>query len=156
MADEKKKMGRPKGTRTPVKYTPAVIEKLGKELVSCVEEDGVWHLSEFSERHEKVDSWIYDLAERYPHFHEYLTRARRILGRKMFEYGMEKNPNSWMLKTWMPRFLNERTYHLEDLKEETTIKAEATRDAITKDPDHPFWGMLGKFMEDSENEKTSK
>jgi hypothetical protein len=146
--------GRHLGNTQPKVYTPEVIEKLGKELIACVEEDGVWHLSEFSERHKKVDSWIYDLGDRYSNFHEYLTRARRILGRKMFEYGMEKNPNSWMLKTWMPRFLNERTYHLDDLKEETTIKAEATRDAITKDPDHPFWSMLGKYMEDENDKKT--
>lgn len=150
MDNEKKRVGR------PTKYTEPVLQKLGKELIDCVSEDGVWHLSEFAERHERVDSWIFDLSTKYPVFNEYLTRARRILGRKMFAYGMEKNPNCWMLKTWMPRFLGERNYYLDDVREETRIKAEAVRDAIAKDPDHPFWSTFEKYMEDTNSGKPLK
>jgi len=146
---EARRVGRPLGHIHPTVYTEEKLHKLGESLIKFVKEDGVWHLSQFSERHKRVDSWIYDLGTKYNIFNEYLTRARRIIGRKMFQYGMEKNPNSWMLKTWMPRFLNERSYHLEDIREETTIKAEATRDAIANDPDHPFWKSFEKYMEDT-------
>jgi len=148
-------VGRPLGALKPTVYTEEKLHQLGKDLVKCMEEDGVWHLSEFSERHKRVDSWIYDLGTDYKIFAEYLTRARRILGRKMFEYGMEKNPNSWMLKTFMPRLLNARKEVHEELRDEVTIKAEATRDAIAKDPDHPFWKTLEQYMGD-ENDKPAK
>lgn len=147
--EKKKKIGR------PVKWTEKELEKLGKELIECVKEDGVWHISEFSERHEKSKCWLNELEGRSKIFSKYVTRAREILGRKMFEYGMEKNPNAWMLKTWMPRFLGEREYHLDDVKEETLIKAEAARDAMTKDPDHPFWKEFTKYIGEQQNGKSS-
>jgi len=142
-------------TGRPLKYSDAEIEKLGKELITTVKQDGVWHITEFSELHEKTEFWLYSLRDNYPVFAQYLTRAHRILGRKMYEYGMEKNPNAWMLKTFMPRLLNARKEVHEELRDEVTIKAEATRDAIAKDPDHPFWKTFEQYMKE-DDDKSAK
>ena len=126
----KRKVGRPKGAKSPSKWNEVALHKLGKEIIKMAKEDGVWHITEFAERHEHTDKWMYAIADKYDIFEQYLTRARRILGRKMFKYGMEKNPNVWMLKTFMPRFLGEQEEVNFALATERLIEAQAKIKAL--------------------------
>jgi len=139
----------------PTEWTDEKLHELGEELVSCVKEDEVWHLSEFAERHEKSAQWINELDGRSKIFSEYVTRARQILGRKLFREGIKGSPSAIQLKHWMPRWLEERHFYFEDVRDEAATKAEATRDAMTNDPDHPFWREFMNYM-GVEDEKTSK
>jgi len=98
-----------------------------------VETQGVWHISEFSEMQKKCPSWIYNLAEDYPSFGEYIKRANKILGRKMFKASMEKNPNQWVIKTFMPKLLGERETVKEAIHDEELTKATAKIKALQQE-----------------------
>jgi len=111
-------------------WTDETLAELGEELIEYMSQDGVWHISEFTDYKKKDLTWIYELARRYRRFTPYLTKTQRLIGRKMFKYGMEKNPNAWMLKTFMPRFLGVRDIVYEELEKEETIKAKAKISAL--------------------------
>jgi hypothetical protein len=118
-------------------WTDDKLNKLGKELIACMSEPGVWHISEFSERYERADSWLYDLFKRYPEvMAEYHQRAKRILGRKMHKQALEKNPDKWLIKTFMPRMLGVQKEANEHLANEELIKAEAKIKALKKELQH--------------------
>jgi len=107
----------------PRTWTDEELHKLGKELIKFMEQDGVWHFTEFTDKLGKNHNYLHDLANQYPEvFSDYLTRVRYILGRKMFKYGMEKNPNSWMIKTFMPRFLGLEKEALKAVEKEEEAK----------------------------------
>lgn len=139
----------------PREWTDEKLHELGKELIACVNEEDVWHLSEFAERHQKASCWLHELENREPIFSKYVTRARQILGRKIFKEGIIGKPSGYQLKHWMPRWLNERHYYFEDVREEAAAKAEAAKEAMTNDPEHPYWDRFMQFIGE-EDEKTSK
>jgi len=130
-------MGKTKGCRHQIIWTDDKLHELGKELIACVSEPGVWHLSEFSERHERSDSWFHGLVEDYPAIlSEYHKRALRILGRKMYKQSMEKSPDKWVIKTFMPRVLGVQKEVNESLETEELIKAQAKIKALKKELKH--------------------
>ena len=110
---------------------------LGEELVKCVSEAGVWHISEFSERNDRSCSWLYTIRNNHPTvFGPYFQRAKEILGRKMLKQSLEKSPNQWVVKVLMPRLLGIRDEIAEELEREELIKAQAKIKALKKELTH--------------------
>ena len=145
-AAPKKKLGR------PLKWTDKALHKIGQELVDYVSNEkgkyGNWTLVGFAALKNYSDSWMTEM-DKYPVFSGYLTRARRILGARMMQYGMEKNPNVWMLKTIMPRFLGIKKQIKEDFEEEELIKAKAKIIALKEEKDE-LKIILEDFMKERE------
>lgn len=141
----------------PKKYSDADIEKLGKELLDCMNTDGVYHLTEFSEWKEMSPMWTYELAKDYPKFGVYLTRARKILGRKMLKMSMEENPDRWVIKTFLKRYISNEVEDVQqwvkdDIAEEAKAKAEAAKAANLNDIDP----RVEKFLEILESKPSVK
>lgn len=116
----------------PKMYSEEDIERMGRELIKCMQEKEVWQLTEFSERKDKCPSWVYELGRQYPSFSEYLTRAKKIIGRKLFLRAVEGGPDRWLLKTWLKRYLHTDDepcidWVKEDIRDEAIAKAEATK-----------------------------
>lgn len=116
------------------KYTEDDIESLGEKLIACAQRDGVYHVTEFSEDFGKSPTWVYKLAEDYPLFGQYLTRATKILGRKMMKLAWEGNPSMYMQKTFIKRYLTTEYEDIEkfvkdDIEMEAQAKAEAVKQA---------------------------
>lgn len=144
-----------KGAR--VKWTEKELHKLGNNLIEHCQLEDVFHITDWTGKvQNKSQQWWYKLIKAYPMLVEYHERAKEILGNKIVSQAF-KSGNTWAVKTFVPKYLSDVKKHLrEELAEECRIKAEATRDAIAKDPDHPFWGMLDKYIEEGESEKTPK
>ena len=118
----------------PKKYSDKDIEKMGKELLACMESPGVYYLTAYSEQKEKSPNWVYEIARDYPVFGVYLARARGILGRKILTKAIEANPSMYVQKTIMKRFLDNPyepviQWTKEDIEMEALAKAKAAKEA---------------------------
>jgi len=146
--DKPKRVAQPgKVLGRPIEWTEEKLHELGKELMDHVNEDGVYHLSSFCVKKMKTSSWMTDMTE-YPIFSLYHSLAKKILGNKLFRLSMEANPNNWVLKTYMPRYLSEESLAYEDIQRETMAKLQAAKDSGVLEPDHPFWDKLMDYMGD--------
>jgi len=114
----------------PRKWTDAKLTELGEALIKFMKKKENWHISAFCIEYGIHEKNLYDLASRYPLLYRYLDDARKIVGHRMYQYGMEKNPNQWMMKTFMPRFLGVEDIVEKSLEKEEFIKAEAKVKAI--------------------------
>lgn len=146
MGEKKKRVAKPgKVLGRPKEWTDEELHKLGKELVEHMKLPGVYHLSSFCAEKMKSQHWLYDMAK-YPIFSDYFACAKKILGNKMMRLSMEANPNNWVLKTYMPRYLDEQDFIYEDMKREMMVKLEAAKESGELEPDHPFWEKLMEYV----------
>jgi hypothetical protein len=139
----------------PITWTDEAIIELGEEMLQFLSQPGVWHICEFSSHKKKVRAWLYEVAREKPMFSEYLTRAQQLLGYKLFKQAMEKNPSQYIIQRWMPAWLEDRDMVLTQIREEATIKAEAAKEAMSKDPTHPYWDLFAAHMAEM-NAKSSQ
>lgn len=147
MGERKKRViGKGKKDGRPIEWTEEKLHKLGEELIEHVKQPGVYHLSSFCAEKMRRMEWLYDMKQRYPIFSEYFSCAKQILGNKMMRLSMEASPNNWVLKTYMPRYLEEQHYIYEDIKNEMVAKLEAAKEAGELEPDHPFWDKLMDYV----------
>lgn len=116
--------------KKPHKYTEEDLHRLGKELIEVCKEEDVFHLSEFAERHEKLDTWLYSLKDVNPTFNEYYQRAKRILGRKMQNMSLKKGFSNITYKAFLPKLLGCQEEFNEGYFNESYQKAKA--DALAK------------------------
>jgi hypothetical protein len=146
-------------------YTEEDIEKIGKELIDYIENHtNLWHLSSFTETKKQTPSWLYSIARRHPQLRAYIERAKKIIGNRMLQAAFEKSTNSWIIKTFVPRYLREsdedkeecvKEWVREDIMLEARAKAEAAKEAMIKEPEHPYWAALIDYMK-AQSEGTPK
>lgn len=137
------------------KYTANELEELGKEFCEFCKKDHVFHIVQWTREQNETSEWWRSLRVSYPILKQYHDRAKEILGGKIVQLAFE-NGNPWSIQKFIPMYLEDVKEHLrDDMRAEATIKAEAVREAMTKDPDHPFWDSFEKFIE-KKNERSSK
>lgn len=148
--------------RSVRKYTEEDLHRLGKHLIEVVSEEDVYHISEFAERYEKVDSWLYDLKDDHPIFTQYYERAKKILGRKLQALSLKKGFSNFTYKAFLPKMLGcqeeiEQAYFTEAYqksKAEAIAKLEAIRE-MQKDSGGALLAyvdeQLSKLSESSED-----
>lgn len=111
-------------------WTGDKIEKLGKELVSYVSKDGIYHICSFLAHKHMLAQTYYDMVKRYPLLAEYHGVAMEILAHKLIKASMEKSPNQWVIKTYLPRYMNDRKQLEDESYRDELIKAKAKLEAI--------------------------
>lgn len=118
----------------PREWHDEKLHDLGKKLVKHCKKENVWHLTSFEIEEELYDGCLEYLYQNYSEiFLPYYTRALRILGNKMMNKSIEGGGDRWVLKTFMPRYLNFRKWIKEDLEMEALAKAEAAKAANIQD-----------------------
>ena len=132
--------------RRPI-WTDETCTTLGEEMIEFVSRPGVWHLCEFTAFKKKTQHWLNAIAASNEVFSEYLVRAREILGHKLFKQAVEKNCSTFVVTRWMPVWLSDRKMILEQMKEEATVKAEAMKEVMLEEPNHPFWKTFTDFID---------
>ena len=114
----------------PREWTDELIKELGEKLVKCCEEPNVWHLTHFECKEDLYDGCLEYLCETYPkQFIPFYTQALRLIGNRMMVRAMDGSVDRWVIKTFMPRYLNCRKWIKEDIEMEAQIKAEAIKAA---------------------------
>ena len=129
------------------KYTEKELIKLGESLLTCCEKPHVFHIVQWTREQKKCASWWLDLRSRHPILLGYHNRAREILGGKIVQLAFESG-NTWAIQTFIPKYLDDVwDFMKEKIKVEALAKAEAAKEAMQKDPDHPYWEAFAKYME---------
>lgn len=114
----------------PIEWTEERLHKLGKELLKCMKQDDVYHISSFFIESEVKQQNYYSLVEKYPLLAEYHKKAMDILAKKLMYYAMNKTPSHWLIKTYLPRYLNDRDQLEAENYRDELLKAKAKLEAI--------------------------
>lgn len=148
MAKKKEEKKAKKVIQRKSNYTEKELHELGQSLVDHCKKEDVYHITDWtSQVQNKTYQWWYDLKKTQPILVEYHERAKQILGNKILANGA-KSGNMWVVKTFIPKYLDDvRQFCREEMREEYKIKAEVAKEAMTKDPDHPFWNAFNEFMQ---------
>jgi hypothetical protein len=138
----------------PLKWTPEALENLKKELMEFVERPDVWHLSAFCLHKKMSQNFLNNIEAYHPEFSEVIEAAHRVLGNRMLRHCMETKQSSKAIDLCMIHYLGERRRVLKEKKEDATVTAEAAREVMMKDPDHPFWAQFTQFIQATDAKST--
>lgn len=155
MAVPKRTEQSPGKVKGPEIWTEEKIRELGDDLLEFVAKPEVIHFCEWAESRKRLDTYFHRLGDKYELWAEYMERARRILASKLLKKAAE-NKGIWVANRYVADWMGERKTDMDKLREETRIKAEATKEAINSDPNHPFWGQLQPYMEAAKKRLASK
>lgn len=143
------------------KYSDEEIIEMGEEFIKLVKSDDIFHVTEFSELHEKCPSWVYQIAQNYPVFNEYLTRARNILGTKLLKLSIKESPSLYIQKTFIKRYLKNPYEDMEqwvkdDIQMEAQAKADAIKNANLNEVNPIVYELIERLDKIKINEKSAK
>jgi len=113
-----KKKKEPKKLGAPKQYTPAMLKKLGEELVEFVKHPDIYHLCEWTRSKGYSYGWWKSLKDGNKEILQaYHEQAKEILGHKILKNAFECN-NSWAIQTFIPKYLGDVKDHLKEQEEE--------------------------------------
>lgn len=138
------------------KYSSKDIENLGEDLIEYCKKDHVFHLVQWTRKQNKCYDWWLSLQKNYPDLVVYHKRAKEILGGKIIQLAFESG-NKWAIQTFIPMYVSDVwEFMKEKIKVEASARAEATKEALMKNPDHPFWDELQRYMDQSKDQTSTQ
>ena len=127
-------------------YTKKELKALGQSLIDHCARPDVFHLVQWTRHQKKCYDWWMQLTKKHPILLEYHKRAKEILGGKIVQLAFE-NGDTWAIRTFIPKYLKDVDEYIHNtLRKQLTIKAEVAKEAMIKDPEHPFWLSFEEFM----------